>query len=79
MQNDTSDTLLNRILNEPEPVPQLPGRPFLRHIYEQTEEATQRQRKENNRLNSEKLAEKICRWIKETGRGPDAVMYEADL
>ncbi|HBC3168344.1 TPA: hypothetical protein KC789_005556, partial [Escherichia coli O146] len=69
MQNNASDTLLNRILNEPEPVPQLPGHTFLRNIYEQTEAATQRQRKENNRLNSEKLAEKICRWIKETGRG----------
>lgn len=79
MQNDTSDTLLSRILNEPESVSQLPGRTLLRHVHEQTEADTQRQRKEKNRLNSEKLAEKICRWIKETGRGPDAVMYEADL
>ncbi|EFG6156298.1 TPA: hypothetical protein ACWXPA_005159, partial [Escherichia coli] len=79
MQNDTSDTLLNRILNEPEPVSQQPGRAFLQHVHERTGADTQRQRKEKNRLNSEKLAEKICRWIKETGRGPDAVMYEADL
>ncbi|EFP2098106.1 hypothetical protein HQJ33_005045, partial [Escherichia coli] len=46
MQNDTSDTLLNRILNEPEPVSQLPGRSFLQHVHAQTEADTQRQRKE---------------------------------
>ncbi|EIL1428040.1 hypothetical protein LLB57_002127 [Escherichia coli] len=79
MQNDASDTLLSRILKESEPVSQLPERSLLQHIHAQTEADTQRQRKEKNRLNSEILAVKICRWIKETGRGPDAIMYEADL
>ncbi|MEB7738484.1 hypothetical protein NGB58_04215 [Escherichia coli] len=79
MQSDTSDTMLNRILNAPEPAQQAPGRAFLKHLYDTTREDARRQREERNRTPSEKLAEKICRWIKETGRGHDAIMYEMDL
>lgn len=79
MQNDASDTMLSRILNESEPAQQLPHRSYMKQLHDATQEDMRRQRKGRNRMPSEKLAEKICRWIKETGRGPDAVMYETDL